>query len=65
MIAQLDVLTSFAEVSAANDYVRPTINLSGKIILKDSRHPVVEALSRGAQRAVFVDRRTDAVKLIR
>ena len=48
MIAQLDVLTSFAEVSAANDYVRPTINLSGKIILKDSRHPVVEALSRGA-----------------
>ena len=25
----------------------------------------IEALSRGAQRAVFVDRRTDAVKLIR
>lgn len=45
-IAVLDVLCSFAAVSAARDYTRPTVNLSGKIYLKDSRHPVVEALLR-------------------
>lgn len=43
-IAQLDVLTSFAKVSIQNDYTKPTINVSGKIYLKDSRHPVVELL---------------------
>lgn len=47
-IAQLDVLTSFAQVSVNNNYTRPIVNLSGKIILKDSRHPVVEALLDGA-----------------
>ena len=43
-IAQLDVLTSFAQVSVDNNYTRPVVNLDGKIILKESRHPVVEAL---------------------
>ncbi len=43
-IAQLDVLTSFAQVSVDNNYIRPVVNLDGKIILKESRHPVVEAL---------------------
>lgn len=45
-IAQLDVLVSFAQVSRSNDYVRPQVNLSGRILLRDSRHPVVEALNR-------------------
>ena len=43
-VAVLDVLCSFAVVSVKNDYTRPVINLSGKLYLKDSRHPVVEAL---------------------
>lgn len=43
-VAALDVLASFATVSVKNDYTRPVINLSGKLYLKDSRHPVVEAL---------------------
>jgi len=43
-VAQLDVLTSFAQVSANQTYIRPIVNLDGKIILKDSRHPVVEKL---------------------
>ena len=47
-IAQLDVLLSFASVSVANGYNRPLVNLSGKIILKESRHPVVELLLDGA-----------------
>lgn len=43
-VAQLDVLVSFAQVSVKNNYVRPLVNMSGKILLKESRHPVVEAL---------------------
>ena len=43
-VARLDVLLSFAQVSVDRSYVRPVVNLGGKIILKESRHPVVEAL---------------------
>lgn len=43
-IAVLDVLVSLANVAADNRYVRPEVNLSTIIRLKDSRHPVVEAL---------------------
>lgn len=43
-VAAIDVLASFATVSVRNDYTRPIINMSGKLYLKDSRHPVVEAL---------------------
>ena len=47
-IATLDVLTSLANVSSDNNYCCPEINSSDKIILKESRHPVVEALLSGA-----------------
>ncbi len=43
-VARLDVLCSFANVSVNNRYTRPLVNTSGKIILSESRHPVVEAL---------------------
>lgn len=43
-IATLDVLCSLANVAADNRYVRPDVNMSGVINIKDSRHPVVEAL---------------------
>lgn len=44
MIAALDVLVSFANVASDNRYSKPLVNLSNAIILKDSRHPVVELL---------------------
>lgn len=47
-IANLDVLTSLANVSADNNYTCPEVNLSDKIILKESRHPVVEVLLSGS-----------------
>lgn len=47
-IATLDVLTSLANVASDNNYTRPEVNQSSKIILKDSRHPVVEALLSAA-----------------
>ena len=43
-IAALDVLVSLANVAADNRYTRPEITQSSVIRLKDSRHPVVEAL---------------------
>lgn len=43
-IAKLDVTASLAHVSSLYNYTRPKINLSGKLYMKDSRHPVVERL---------------------
>lgn len=43
-IAILDVILSFAKVSSENNYCKPELNDSASIILKDSRHPVVELL---------------------
>lgn len=47
-VSVLDVLTSLANVASDNRYVRPDVNLSDNIIIKDGRHPVVEALLKGA-----------------
>jgi DNA mismatch repair protein MSH2 len=48
MLSTLDVLLSFAHVSlsAPNPYVRPTLSEAGKgdIVLKQARHPCIEAL---------------------
>jgi len=43
-IATVDTLLSFAEVAASNDYVRPQIDESGALDIRDGRHPVVEEL---------------------
>jgi len=42
LIARLDCLYSFAVVSAENNYVRPAINDSLDLDIKDGRHPVIE-----------------------
>nr|WP_027870769.1 DNA mismatch repair protein MutS [[Eubacterium] cellulosolvens] len=43
-IAALDVFCSFAYVSERNRYVRPKLNKSGKLDIKEGRHPVVERM---------------------
>ncbi len=43
-IAELDCLTTFADVSRNSAYVRPTVNSSVKITIKNGRHPVVEKM---------------------
>jgi DNA mismatch repair protein MutS len=40
--AQLDCLQGFAEVAYKNNYVKPLVNQSDKIIISRGRHPVVE-----------------------
>ncbi len=42
VIAQIDVLQSFAIVSEENNYVRSSINDDRNIYIKDCRHPVLE-----------------------
>lgn len=50
-VAQLDVLAAFAERALARQYVRPIVTDNLTLRLKDSRHPVIEALP-GAERFV-------------
>ncbi|MDR2223227.1 MAG: DNA mismatch repair protein MutS [Flavobacteriaceae bacterium] len=42
LIAQIDCLTSFAQLAIDNNYVRPEINDSFELEIKDGRHPVIE-----------------------
>jgi DNA mismatch repair protein MutS len=41
-IAQIDVLSSLADVAARNSYVRPTLTNEDVIDIKGGRHPIVE-----------------------
>ncbi|MBQ8079655.1 MAG: DNA mismatch repair protein MutS, partial [Oscillospiraceae bacterium] len=43
-LAELDVLCSFAETAAKNDYCKPDIVMDGSIRITDGRHPVVEQM---------------------
>ena len=45
-IASIDVLTSFAEVSEKNDYVKPEVDNSDNLIIYKGRHPVIEQMIR-------------------
>lgn len=42
IIAQLDVFLSHAQLAVQNNYVKPTIDDSKTLEIKDGRHPVVE-----------------------
>ncbi len=43
-VATIDCLNSFAKVANENSYIKPEINDTEEIIIKDGRHPVVEKL---------------------
>ncbi|MBQ8299665.1 MAG: DNA mismatch repair protein MutS [Clostridia bacterium] len=43
-VASIDVLCSLAEVAEKNNYKKPEVDESDDIIIKEGRHPVVEAL---------------------
>jgi DNA mismatch repair protein MutS len=42
VLAQIDCLLSFATIARQNKYIRPEINESQVIDIKDGRHPVIE-----------------------
>ena len=54
-IAEIDVLISFAEVSEKNNYVKPEVNDSDRIVIEKGRHPVIERTIRDG---VFVSNDT-------
>jgi DNA mismatch repair protein MutS len=47
LVAELDVLSSLAEVADRYSYTRPEVSDSGIIDLKESRHPVIERMDLG------------------
>ncbi len=51
VIAEADVLASLAQVAEENSYVRPEVDLSDELHIKDGRHPVVEKMLKDS---VFV-----------
>ncbi len=57
-IAELDVLTAYAECAVRNDYVRPHVDAGPVIRIFNGRHPVVERL--GADAFVPNDAHLDA-----
>ena len=42
MIANIDAMLSLSKVAIVNNYVRPDVNSSNKLLIKDGRHPVIE-----------------------
>ena len=66
-IATLDVLVSLANVASDNRYTKPDITQGTAIRLKDSRHPVVEALLNNAlfvPNDVFLDSYENRIAII-
>ncbi|HUU75156.1 MAG TPA: DNA mismatch repair protein MutS [Methanoregulaceae archaeon] len=47
-IAEIDVYVSFAESAAGHNYVRPVVDESGEILIREGRHPVVEQRMSGS-----------------
>ncbi len=50
-VAALDALCSLAYVAVRQNYCRPEIDLSGQIVIREGRHPVVEQM---LQKTLFV-----------
>ena len=46
-ISRIDAVCSLAEVSQANNYVRPEMSNDGALSISDGRHPVIEVLREG------------------
>ncbi len=68
LIGQLDCLLSFAEVAKKNKYVRPEVNSTYEIDIKNGRHPVIEKqLKIGEEYVandVFLDNDTQQIIMI-
>ncbi|GAH36179.1 unnamed protein product, partial [marine sediment metagenome] len=66
-IAILDVIQGFSQNAVINNYSKPIINNGNKIIITDSRHPVVEKiLEKGSYipNDVLIDRNANQILII-
>lgn len=68
LIAQLDCLLSFSTIAQENNYVKPEINESKILDIKDGRHPVIEQqLQVGEEYVandVYLDDKTQQIIMI-
>ena len=66
--AQLDVFCSFAHIAVKNRYVKPEINESYAIDIKNGRHPVIEACLPPAEQYIandmYLDNETQQILMI-
>lgn len=66
-IALLDVYSSLAKVSLLNSFVKPTVDMSGVIDIKDGRHCVVENMLKNdmfVANDVYLDKNKNQIALI-
>jgi DNA mismatch repair protein MutS len=66
-LAELDCLVNFAEIADQNDYRRPTMNMTGEVLITDGRHPVVEKMISGERfvpNSIHMDNVQDQVLMI-
>ena len=66
-VAELDVLTSFAQVAEKNNYCRPDLDESDVIEIHDGRHPVVEQMLKDSlfvPNDTFMGAKEDRVAII-
>jgi DNA mismatch repair protein MutS len=68
LIGELDCLLNFAQIALDNNYARPIIGTSDEVIIKDSRHPVVEKLLPPGETFVpndiYLNNKTDQILII-
>lgn len=68
IIAQLDCLLSFARMASKNRYVKPAINDSFIIDIKEGRHPVIESIMPAGESYVpndiFLDSESQQILMI-
>lgn len=67
IIAEIDVLCSFAKVSEKYHYVRPTFSDDGSLNIKNGRHPVVEKVLQNdsfVANHLFMDNHSRQILLI-
>ncbi|MCQ2142662.1 MAG: DNA mismatch repair protein MutS [Bacteroidales bacterium] len=68
ILARIDVLANFAEVSTERGYNRPVVDKSTVIDLKGARHPVIETLMAPGEEYipndVFLDSKTQQIMIL-
>ncbi|MCL1937486.1 MAG: DNA mismatch repair protein MutS [Candidatus Azobacteroides sp.] len=68
LIAQMDCLLSFAKIAERNKYIRPQVNDSKILEIKNGRHPVIETQMPAGEsyipNDVFMDDKTQQIIII-
>ena len=68
LVSQLDCLLSFSAIAKRHNYVKPTVNTSSSLVIKQGRHPVIERQLAMREpyipNDVFLDREKQQIMMI-